>query len=164
MRPRSSSAGTRARASRRSRRCPAQVENCVTTVSSPYVTTSGQAWADFDVYMRTVGGGPERRRAAGIPKDLAMATKPQLAIGQVRRLVAAGCRPSAAFDEVYTRSGTLRETARMQAWRTRVPPCDFLSPFRRARSSALTNVKDTSASSTAPRHREQGTPAWRTAH
>jgi len=44
------------------------VENCVTTVYAVWVTTAGQAWADFDVFM------PERwekdrrrRRAAGIP-------------------------------------------------------------------------------------------------
>ena len=67
--------------------CTGQVENCVTTVFSAYVTTSGQAWADFDVYMpERWAADPERRRAAGIPEDLAMATKPGLAIGQVRRL------------------------------------------------------------------------------
>jgi hypothetical protein len=44
--------------------CTGQVENCVTTVFSAYVTARGQAWADFDVYMpdrwaRTCrGGGP----------------------------------------------------------------------------------------------------------
>jgi len=31
--------------------CTGQVENCVTTVFSAWVTTSGQAWADFDVFM-----------------------------------------------------------------------------------------------------------------
>ncbi len=30
--------------------CTGQVENCVTTVFSAYVTAGGQAWADFDVY------------------------------------------------------------------------------------------------------------------
>ena len=48
--------------------CTGHVENCVTTVFSAWVTTSGQAWADFDLFM------PERwekdwqrRRAARIP-------------------------------------------------------------------------------------------------
>lgn len=41
-----------------------------------------------------------------------MATKPELAIGQVRRLAAAGMPVGwAAFDEVYTRSGKLRGRA-----------------------------------------------------
>ena len=48
--------------------CTGQVENCVTTVFSAYVTTSGQAWADFDVYMPGRWAKDSgRRRAAGIP-------------------------------------------------------------------------------------------------
>lgn len=44
-----------------------------------------------------------------------MATKPELAIGQLRRLAAAGLPTGwVAFDEVYTRSGTLRETCGRQ--------------------------------------------------
>jgi len=88
-----------------------QVENCVTAVFSAYVTTSGQAWADFDVYMPDRwAADPDRRRAAGIPDDLVMTTKPDLAAGQLGRLIAAGLPVGwAAFDEVYTRSGKLRE-------------------------------------------------------
>ena len=90
--------------------CTGHVENCVTTVFSAWVTTSGQAWADFDVFM------PERwekdwqrRRAAGIPDKLERKTKPQLAIDQIGRLLAAGLPARwAAFDEVYGRSGALR--------------------------------------------------------
>ena len=42
----------------------------MTTVFSAYVTTSGQAWADFDIYMRS--GGLRTRAAARcrIPGDL----------------------------------------------------------------------------------------------
>ena len=52
---------------------------------------SGQAWADFDVYMpdRWARDRP-RRRAAGIPDDLVFATKPDLAVSQLERLAAAG--------------------------------------------------------------------------
>jgi SRSO17 transposase len=51
-----------------------------------------------------------RRRAAGIPDGLQAATKPHLAIAQVRRLAAAGLPARwTAFDEVYGRSGKLRE-------------------------------------------------------
>ncbi len=90
--------------------CTGHVENCVTTVFSAWVTTSGQAWADFDVFM------PERwekdwqrRRAARIPGGLGHMTKPQLAIGQLRRLLGAGLPVKwAAYDEVYGRSGELR--------------------------------------------------------
>ena len=31
--------------------CTGHVENCVTTVYAVWVTTAGQAWADFDVFM-----------------------------------------------------------------------------------------------------------------
>jgi SRSO17 transposase len=109
--------------------CTGQVENCVTTVFSAYVTTSGQAWADFDVYMpERWARDPERRRAAGVPEDLAMATKPELAIGQVRRLAAAGLPIGwAAFDEVYTRSGKLRAACEKAGLAyAGILPCDFL--------------------------------------
>jgi SRSO17 transposase len=91
--------------------CTGQVENCVTTVFSAYVTTSGQAWADFDMYMPDRWAQDTgRRRAAGIPDDLPMATKPELAAGQLDRLAAAGLRLRwAAFDEVY---GPQRHAAR----------------------------------------------------
>ncbi len=90
--------------------CTGHVENCVTTVFAAYVTTSGQAWADFDVFMP---GRWEtdlvRRRAAGIPGGLERKTKPQLAIGQLERLLTAGLPIRwAAFDEVYGRSSALR--------------------------------------------------------
>ncbi|HUY52893.1 MAG TPA: hypothetical protein VMV92_45540 [Streptosporangiaceae bacterium] len=48
-----------------------KVENSVTTVFSACVTASGQAWADFDVYMpKRQADDLPRRRAAGIPGHL----------------------------------------------------------------------------------------------
>jgi hypothetical protein len=90
--------------------CTGHVENCVTTVFSAYVTTSGQAWADFDVFMpqRWEKDWP-RRRAAAIPGKLERKTKPQLAIAQIGRLLDAGLPVRwAAYAEVYGRSGELR--------------------------------------------------------
>ena len=90
--------------------CTGHVENCVTTVFSAYVTTSGQARADFDVFMpRRWATDTERRRAAGIGDGLTRRTKPRLAEDQLERLWKAGlplCR--AAFDEVCGRSSELR--------------------------------------------------------
>jgi len=91
--------------------CTGHVENCVTTVYAVWVTTSGQAWADFDVFM------PERwekdwrrRRAAGIPAGLRHKPKPQLAREQLGRLLDARMPARwIAFDEVYTRSSRLRQ-------------------------------------------------------
>ena len=67
--------------------CTGHAENCVTTVFSAWVTTSGQAWADYDVFMpqRRDKDRP-RRRAARIPGRLRHQTKPQLAAGQLKRL------------------------------------------------------------------------------
>jgi hypothetical protein len=86
------------------------VENCVTTVFAAYVTTSGQAWADFDVFMPGRWDKDlARRRAAGIPDRLRRKTKPQLAEDQLERLLKAGLPARwAAFDEVYGRSSALR--------------------------------------------------------
>jgi SRSO17 transposase len=93
--------------------CTGTVENCVTTVFCAYVTANGQAWVDFDGYMpeRWASDTP-RRRAAGIPDELPFATKPQLAMNQLDRQVAAGSPAGwVAFDEVYGRSEPLRTKA-----------------------------------------------------
>jgi hypothetical protein len=112
--------------------CTGQVENCVTTVFSAYVTANGQAWADFDVYMpgRWARDMP-RRRAAGSPGDLQFATKPQLAERQLDRLLAAGLAARwAAFDEVYGRSEQLRKNAaRAGLAYVAIIPCDHPVPL-----------------------------------
>jgi SRSO17 transposase len=108
--------------------CTGKVENCVTTVFSAYVTAGGQAWADFDVYMpeRWARDLP-RRRTAGIPDDQQFATKPELAITQLKRLAHAGLPIRwAAFDEVYGRSGDLRKVcAKAGLAYVAIIPCDY---------------------------------------
>ena len=112
--------------------CTGQVENCVTTVFSAYVTARGQAWADFDVYMpdRWARDMP-RRQAAGIPADLEFATKPQLAMRQLGRLTAAGLPVKwVAFDEVYGRSEELRKKAAKAGLSyMAIIPCDYQVPL-----------------------------------
>jgi SRSO17 transposase len=79
--------------------CTGGVENGVTTVFCAYVTASGQgAWVDFDVYMpqRWAADLP-RRDAAGIGDDLEFATKPELAVQQLERLMAGGLPRWVAF-------------------------------------------------------------------
>ena len=108
--------------------CTGKVENCVTSVFSAYVTASGQAWADFDVYMpKRWADDPARRRAAGIPEDLGFATKPELAAAQLKRLIAAGLPVRwAAFDEVYGRSEDLRKAcAKAGLAYVAIIPCDY---------------------------------------
>ena len=91
-----------------------KVENCVSWVFAALVTALGQAWADFDVYMPGCWAeDPQRRRRAGIPGDLKFATKPELAIEQLRRLMAAGVGTLwVAADEVYGRCGEFRDACR----------------------------------------------------
>ena len=108
--------------------CTGGVENCVTTVFSAYVTANGQAWVDFDVYMpQRWASDAARRRAAGIPEDLEFATKPQLAMNQLDRQLAAGSPARwVAFDEVYGRSEPLRTKAAEHGLAyVGIIPCDY---------------------------------------
>jgi SRSO17 transposase len=105
-----------------------KVENCVTWVFAALVTALGQAWIDFDVYMPECWAtDPQRRAKAGIPEKLTFATKPELAIAQVKRLMAAGVRAMwAAADEVYGRSGEFRAALRALALAyVVIIPCDY---------------------------------------
>jgi hypothetical protein len=97
-------------------------------VFTALVTALGQAWADFDVYMpQCWAEDPGRRRKAGVPQDLAFATKPELAINQVKRLMAAGARVLwAAADEVYGRCGEFRGALRaLSLAYVVIIPCDY---------------------------------------
>ena len=104
------------------------VENCVTWVFAALVTALGQARIDFDVYMPGCWAKDPRRRAkAGIPAKLTFATKPELAIVQAKRLMAAGVRAMwAAADEVYGRSGEFRAALRaLSLAYVVIIPCDY---------------------------------------
>ena len=108
--------------------CAGGVANCVTTVFSAYVTPGDQAWADFDLYMpERWAGDQERRRAAGIPDDLTFTTKPDLATGQLQRLLAAALPAGwVAADEVYGRSGKLRAACKKAGLASVfIIPCNF---------------------------------------
>jgi SRSO17 transposase len=105
-----------------------KVENCVTWVFAALVTALGQAWVDFDVYMPDCWAtDPPRRNKAGIPEQLAFATKPDLAIAQLKRLMAAGLRVTwAAADEVYGRSREFRAALRaLSLSYVVIIPCDY---------------------------------------
>ena len=109
-----------------------RVENCVTWVFTALVTAFGQAWVDFDVYMPDCWAKDLRRRKkAGIPEGLAFATKPELALEQVRRLIAGGLRVLwAAANEVYGRSGAFRAGLRALGLSyVVIVPCDSVITF-----------------------------------
>lgn len=92
-----------------------KVENCVTWVFTALVTASGQCWADFDIYMpKAWASDPARRKKAGIPENLKFAAKPDLALEQVKRVIASGIRVCwAAADEVYGRCADFRAGLRL---------------------------------------------------
>jgi SRSO17 transposase len=106
-----------------------RVENCVTWVFSALVTQFSQAWAWFDLYMpeESWAKDPARRAKAGIPESLAFATKPELAVAQVRKLAGLGLRFCwVAADEVYGRSKNFRDACRELALSYAVIiPCDY---------------------------------------
>jgi hypothetical protein len=91
-----------------------KTENCVTWVFSALVTATGQCWAWFDLYMPECWAkDPARRKKAGIPRGLTFATKPDLAIAQVKAIIERGARICwVAADEVYGRSGDFRAACR----------------------------------------------------
>ena len=103
-----------------------------TWVFTALVTACGQAWVDFDVYMPDCWArDPQRRKKAGIPEGLAFATKPELALEQVKRLIAGGLRVlRAAADEVYGRSGDFRAGLRALGLSyVAIVPCDTMITF-----------------------------------
>lgn len=106
-----------------------RVENCVTWVFSALVTASGQAWAWFDLYMpkESWAQDPARRKKAGIPGKLKFATKPELAVAQVRTLAELGIRFFwVAADEVYGRSRDFRDACRgLGLSYVVIIPCDY---------------------------------------
>lgn len=91
-----------------------KTENCVTWVFSALVTATGQCWAWFDLYMPECWArDPARRKKAKIPRALRFATKPELAIAQVKAVIGHGVRVCwVAADEVYGRSGDFRAACR----------------------------------------------------
>jgi hypothetical protein len=105
-----------------------KTENCVTWVFSALVTATGQCWAWFDLYMPGCWAkDPVRREKAGIPRDLKFATKPDLAIAQVKAIIERGVRICwVAADEVYGRPGDFRAACRaLLLSYVVIIPCDY---------------------------------------
>lgn len=89
-----------------------RVENCQIGVFLAYATASECAYVDAQLYLpEKWTNDPERCRAAGIPKDVAFQTKPQLARRMLERAHAAdGPVGWVLADEVYGKCGELRRS------------------------------------------------------
>jgi SRSO17 transposase len=88
-----------------------RVENCQIGVFLAYTSPRGRAFLDRELYLhREWADDPERRREAGVPEEVAFATKPELARRMLARALDAGV-PAAwvTGDEVYGGDRRLRD-------------------------------------------------------
>jgi SRSO17 transposase len=87
-----------------------RIENCQIGVFLGYASAKGRAFLDRDLYLpREWAEDAARRREAGVPAEVAFATKPALAQRMLERAFAAGV-PAAwvTGDEVYGDDGGFR--------------------------------------------------------
>lgn len=88
-----------------------RIENCQLGVFLAYATPSGRALPDRRLYLpaHTWLADPARCQAAGVPDEIAFATKPALATGMVLAALEAGVPACwVAGDEVYGQDPRLR--------------------------------------------------------
>jgi SRSO17 transposase len=87
-----------------------RIENCQIGVFLGYASQQGRAFLDRELYLpQEWAMDPARRQEAGVPADVAFATKPELAQQMLQRAFAAGV-PAAwvTGDEIYGDDGALR--------------------------------------------------------
>lgn len=87
-----------------------RVENCQVAVYLTYASTGGHAMLDRALYLpRSWTDDPQRCAEAGVPADIAFATKPALAAALITRALDAGIAADwVAGDEVYGADPGLR--------------------------------------------------------
>ena len=97
-----------------------KVGNCQVGVFLGYVGAGGHALVDTRLYLPEAwAADPDRRRAAGVPGDVAFRTKPELALGMLRAARAAGHLPGgwATADCAYGEVPGLRDALDADGWR-----------------------------------------------
>jgi SRSO17 transposase len=87
-----------------------RIENCQIGVFLAYASSKGQALIDRELYLpKEWAEAPARRKAAGIPQQVAFATKPELARRMIARAIAADVPFAWVLgDEVYGSDRRLR--------------------------------------------------------
>jgi SRSO17 transposase len=87
-----------------------RIENCQIGVFLAYATAQGHTFLDRSLYVpEEWAGNPQRRGAAGVPKELRFATKPVLARQMIERALANGVPARwVSGDSVYGNDGKLR--------------------------------------------------------
>jgi len=86
-------------------------DNCQVAVSLSLASAEGSLPLDYELYVpKEWADDAKRRRAAGIPRTLRFATKPQMALEQIRRAHARGVPPGIVLaDADYGRDTALRD-------------------------------------------------------
>ena len=65
--------------------------NCQVAVSLSLASVQGSIPIAYQLYLpKDWAGDPKRRKAAGVPEDIAFATKPEIALAHLRQAIAAG--------------------------------------------------------------------------
>jgi SRSO17 transposase len=87
-----------------------RIENCQIGVFLGYASSQGRAFLDRQLYLpKEWAEDGERRREAGVPQEIAFATKPELARQMLARAFAAGVPATwVSGDEIYGDDGAFR--------------------------------------------------------
>ncbi|HEY3263401.1 MAG TPA: IS701 family transposase [Pseudonocardiaceae bacterium] len=87
-----------------------RVDNCQVAVFLAYATSRVRLLVDRALYLPKVwAADPDRRQRAGVPDEVAFATKPRLALVMIRRAITAGLAAAwVTADEAYGRAGYFR--------------------------------------------------------
>src|SRR5664280_91519 len=86
-------------------------ENCRVAVSVSLATEQASIPASYRLYLPEIwASDPERRKQAGVPKEIRFQTKPEIALGQIRSLVAEGVPHGVVLaDAAYGNDNGFRE-------------------------------------------------------
>ena len=114
-----------------------KVDNCVVGVHLGYSVDDFQCLLDSDLFLpKEWAEDMDRREKTKVPKDVVFRTKPEIALGQVKRAIGNGIRfGSLTFDELYGRSRSfldgLKELGQNFVGEI---PCDFVGWMRKPKT------------------------------
>lgn len=75
-------------------------DNCQVAVSLSLSTELGSVPIDYQLYLpKDWASDPERRSLAGVPEEIAFATKPEIALGQLRGALESGVPPGVVLAD-----------------------------------------------------------------
>ena len=105
-----------------------KTDNCVVGVHLGYVAGDFQCLLDSDLFLpKEWADDPVCRREVGIPQDVVLRTKPEIALAQISRAIRHGIRVRAwTFDELYGRGREFLDgLSRLGQNFVGEVPCDF---------------------------------------